>query len=149
MPLLDVVIVLAALLAATVGGAGYLRWQQLRPAPHIAHEIVQPERLGAEGLGESATLLQFSKERCARCTGAHRTLAQVADARDGVRHLDIDLTDRPDIARHFRVLQTPTTLILDQDGAIQTRFGGVPRRDVVELELARLTGSTPAPAPLG
>lgn len=140
MSLPDVMIMLAVLLAATIGGAGYLRWQQMRPAPNPPHEIVKLERLGAAGLGASATLLQFSTERCARCTGTHRTLAQVADARDGVRHLDVDLTHRPDIARHFRVLQTPTTLILDGDGAIQTRLGGVPRRDVVELELARLAG---------
>lgn len=142
MPVLDVLIVLAASLAATIGGAGYLRWRLRRPVPHIPHEVVQPERLGADGLGESATLLQFSTERCGRCVGAHRTLARIADERDGVRHLDIDLTHRPDIARHFRVLQTPTTLILDGDGAIQTRFGGVPRRDVVELEVNRLTGET-------
>lgn len=144
MSLFDVLIVLAALLAATIGGAGYVRWQLGRPAPHTPHEVVKPERLGADGLGESATLLQFSTQRCGRCSGAHRTLARIADERDGVRHLDIDLTDRPDIARHFRVLQTPTTLILDAEGAIQTRFGGVPRRDVVELEVARLTGEAPA-----
>jgi hypothetical protein len=69
----------------------------------------------------------------------HRTLAAVAAAHEGVRHLDIDLTHRPDIARHFHVLQTPTTLILDRNGAVQTRFGGAPNREVLELELARLT----------
>lgn len=140
----DAIIVLAVLLAATLVVGGYVQWRQYRPAPHIPHEVVQPERLGADGLGEAATLLQFSTERSARCSGAHRTLAQVADARRGVRHLDVDLTHRPDIARHFRVLQTPTTLILDSDGAIQTRFGGVVRRDVVELEVARLLRDTPS-----
>jgi hypothetical protein len=40
------------------------------------------------------------------------------------------------------VLQTPTTLILDRDGAIQTRFGGAPSREVVELELNRLMEET-------
>jgi thiol-disulfide isomerase/thioredoxin len=135
---LNLLIVLAVLLAATIGGAAYVWWLQRRPSPQVEHEVVQPHRLGADGLGETATLLQFSTQRCAKCPGAHRTLAELARERDGVRHLDIDLTHRPDIARHFRVLQTPTTLILDADGAIQTRFGGVPSRDVVELELARL-----------
>ena len=104
--------------------------------------MVEPERLGADGLGEFATLLQFSTELCARCPGVHRTLAAVADAHAGVRHLDVDLTHRPDIAKHFHVMQTPTTLILDKDGAVQTRFGGAPSREVLELELARLTGET-------
>ncbi|MCT9001862.1 TlpA family protein disulfide reductase [Microbacterium memoriense] len=139
MNLTDAALVLAALLAATLGIGLYLRWQQNRPRRQDPSEVVDPQRLGAEALGERATLLQFSTEMCARCPGVHRTLAEIADDRDGVVHLDIDLTHRPDIATHFHVLQTPTTLILDGDGVIQTRFGGTPRRDVIELELARVT----------
>jgi thiol-disulfide isomerase/thioredoxin len=137
-PVLDALIVLAALLAATVGVGVYLRWRQNRPQRHIAHEVVDPGRLGAEALGEAATLLQFSTELCARCPHVHRTLSAVAESRPGVSHLNVDLTHRPDIAKHFHVLQTPTTLILDRDGVVQTRFGGVPARGVIELELTRL-----------
>jgi hypothetical protein len=32
--------------------------------------------------------------------------------------------------------------VLDSDGVVQTRFGGVPNREVLELELSRLTGET-------
>ena len=140
MNLLGALIVLAVLLTATIFLGAFLQWRQNRPQRDISHEVVHPERLGADGLGELATLLQFSTELCARCPGVHRTLAAVADAHPGVRHLDVDLTYRPDIAKHFHVMQTPTTLILDKDGAVQTRFGGAPSRDVLELELARLTG---------
>lgn len=140
MTLVDALIGLALLLAATVAFGVFLRWRQSRPRRHIPHEVVEPARLGADRLGEAATLLQFSTEMCSRCPGVHRTLAAVADGRDGVVHLDIDLTHRPDIAKHFHVLQTPTTLVLDGAGAVRTRFGGVPNRDVLELELNRLTG---------
>lgn len=140
MNLVGALVVLAVLLAATLLLGAFLQWRQNRPQRHISHEVVQPERLGADGLGEFATLLQFSTELCARCPGVHRTLASVADAHPGVRHLNVDLTHRPDIAKHFHVLQTPTTLVLDRDGAVQTRFGGAPSREVLELELARLTG---------
>jgi hypothetical protein len=140
--ILGALIGLAVLLAATVALGVFLQWRQNRPQRHIPHEVVEPNRLGADALGESATLLQFSTELCARCPGVHRTLAAVADSRTGVRHLDIDVTHRPDIAKHFHVLQTPTTLVLDKDGVVQTRFGGAPNRDVLELELNRLTGVT-------
>ncbi|HVL62033.1 MAG TPA: thioredoxin family protein [Microbacterium sp.] len=140
MNLLGALIVLAVLLTATIFLGAFLQWRQNRPQRDISHEVVHPERLGADGLGELATLLQFSTELCARCPGVLRTLSAVADAHPGVRHLDVDLTYRPDIAKHFHVMQTPTTLILDKDGAVQTRFGGAPSRDVLELELARLTG---------
>lgn len=138
--LVDALLGLAILLVVTVGVGVFLQWRQSKPRRDIPHEVVQPERLGADGLGTSATILQFSTELCARCPGVHRTLSALADGRDGVRHLDVDLTHRPDIAKHFHVLQTPTTLILDRDGVIQTRLGGIPNRDVVELELTRLTG---------
>ncbi|MEI3866257.1 thioredoxin family protein [Microbacterium sp. CCNWLW134] len=138
MDLLPAVLTLTALLALTIGVGLLVRWREGRPRHHVAHEIIDPLRLGADGLGEQATLLQFSTEMCARCPNVHRMLAEVADRHDGVRHLDVDLTHRPDIAQHFHVLQTPTTLILDRHGAIQSRIGGVPSRDVLDLELARL-----------
>ncbi|MFT3798645.1 TlpA family protein disulfide reductase [Microbacterium sp.] len=139
MNLTDAALLLAALLAVTVGIGAYLRWLQNRPRRYHPSEVVEPLRLGATELGTEATLLQFSTELCARCPGMHRTLTAIADARPGVVHLDVDLTHRPDIAQHFHVLQTPTTFILDRDGVIQTRFGGTPSRDVIELELARIT----------
>ena len=139
MSLSGAALVLTALLAVTIGVGAYLRWQQNRPRRVDPDEIVEPQRLGAEALGERATLLQFSTEMCGRCPGVHRTLAAIADDREGVLHLDVDLTHRPDIAKHFHVLQTPTTLILDGDGVVQTRFGGTPSRSAVELELTRVT----------
>jgi hypothetical protein len=36
------------------------------------------------------------------------------------------------------VLQTPTTLILDSDGAVRARIGGAVRRDLVIAELDRV-----------
>ncbi|MEV4687900.1 TlpA family protein disulfide reductase [Microbacterium sp. LWH3-1.2] len=138
MNLVGALITLAVLLAATVALGVYLNWRQSRARRDVAHEVIEPHRLGADGLGEVATLLQFSTELCARCPGVHRTLAAIAADHEGVRHLDVDLTHRPDIAKHFHVLQTPTTLVLDRSGVVQTRFGGAPGRDVLELELNRL-----------
>lgn len=130
--------VTAALVVVAVGAGVVYRRTQGRARTVDSAEVVDPRRLGADGLGEEATLLQFSTEMCSRCPGVHRMLSDIADGRDGVRHLDVDLTHRPDIAQHFRVLQTPTTLVLDRNGAIRTRFGGTPGRAVVELELTRL-----------
>ncbi len=138
----DALLILAILLAATLAAGFVVRRRSGRVRRHIPHEVIQPARLGADGLGETATLLQFSTEMCTRCPGVHRMLSAVAAEHGGVRHLDIDLTHRPDIAKHFHVLQTPTTLILDRNGAVQSRIGGVPGRDVLELELARLTSET-------
>lgn len=139
MDLLSAVIILGALLAVTVGVGIFLRWRQNRPARFNPREVVDPARFGAQRLGDSATLLQFSTEMCSRCPGVHRTLRQIADESEGVLHLDVDLTHRPDIAKHFHVLQTPTTLVLDRHGVVKSRFGGTPSRHVVQMELDRVT----------
>jgi thiol-disulfide isomerase/thioredoxin len=87
-------------------------------------------------LNGEATLLQFSTEVCAPCVPTRRVLGQIADSTDGVRHVDLDLTHRPDIAARFNVLQTPTTLILDRTGVIRARIGGAPRQADVRAALA-------------
>jgi thiol-disulfide isomerase/thioredoxin len=88
--------------------------------------------------GAKATLLQFSTEVCAPCVPTRRVLGQIADSTDGVTHVDLDLTHRPDIAARFNVLQTPTTLILDRAGVIRARIGGAPRQADVRAALAEI-----------
>lgn len=98
--------------------------------------------LAPGALGSSATLVQFSTEYCSRCPATARQLAGVAARYDGVRHVEVDVTHRADLADRFRVLQTPTTLILDGRGLASARIGGVPRLDAVHEHLERLTRRT-------
>lgn len=89
-------------------------------------------------LGERATLLQFSTEFCAPCRATSVVLGGIATERADVAHVDIDLTERPEIAARFNILQTPTTLVLDSTGAIRARIGGAARRDSVLAQLSEL-----------
>lgn len=89
-------------------------------------------------LGGRATLLQFSTEVCAPCKATARVLGELADTTDAVSHVDLDVTHRPELAARYNVLQTPTTFILDAQGAIRARIGGAVRRDVIVAELDRV-----------
>jgi len=131
-------IVVSALLVVTVVAGVVVQRRQGRARAIHDGDVVDPRPLGAASLGRDATLLQFSTEMCSRCPSVHRMLSSIANDRDGVVHLDVDLTHRPDLAARFHVLQTPTTLVLDRTGVIRTRFGGTPGRAVVELELDQL-----------
>ncbi len=98
------------------------------------------------------TLLQFSTDVCAPCVPTRVLLGAIATENDGVQHVDIDLTHRPELATRFRVLQTPTTLVLDSRGAIRARIGGAPRATevraaVAEILDARTGAATGASAP--
>jgi thioredoxin-like negative regulator of GroEL len=73
-------------------------------------------------------------------------LGAAADDLDGVRHVEVDLTSRPDLAGRFGILQTPTTLVLDASGSVRLRIGGAARPDAVRDTLHTILGSDHATA---
>lgn len=91
---------------------------------------------GREAFGTAATLLQFSTPTCARCPATARQLDAVAALKSTttthgsarVRRLEIDLAERPELARRFDVMQTPTVLLVDGTQTVRARFGGPPRQ---------------------
>ncbi|PPF40391.1 thioredoxin family protein [Pseudoclavibacter sp. AY1H1] len=89
--------------------------------------------------GDSATIILFSTEFCARCPATKRMLDQLASTAPGVVVAEVDLTDRQDLARSYDVRQTPTVLVLDADGKRVARIGGPPRRAELEAQLLQLS----------
>lgn len=87
-------------------------------------------------LGQRGTLVQFSTELCTRCPQVRRLLGEVAAASEGIAHVEVDLTHRPDLSSRYRVLQTPTTFVIDRSGAVHARFHGVPQRHAIAEALA-------------
>jgi thiol-disulfide isomerase/thioredoxin len=75
------------------------------------------------------TLLQLSTTFCAPCRHTRILLGDLAHRTEGLRHIDVDLTDHPEWSTPLGVHRTPTTLALDADGVELFRVGGVPRRD--------------------
>jgi thiol-disulfide isomerase/thioredoxin len=75
------------------------------------------------------TLVQLSTTFCAPCRHARAVLSNLAERVDGLHHTELDLTERPDLARELSVLRTPTTLAVDDRGTEILRVGGVPKRD--------------------
>ncbi|MGA5413632.1 TlpA family protein disulfide reductase [Streptomyces pseudogriseolus] len=87
--------------------------------------------LGA-GLGERATLVQFSSAFCAPCRATRRVLGEVADMVPGVTHVEIDAEARLDLVRRLGIERTPTVLVLDAGGRVVRRAAGQPRKaDVI------------------
>ncbi len=87
--------------------------------------------LGA-GLGERATLVQFSSAFCAPCRATRRVLGEVAALVPGVTHVEIDAEARLDLVRRLGIVRTPTVLVLDAAGREVRRAAGQPRKaDVI------------------
>ncbi len=136
-----VIALCAALAVALAGGAVWRsRTGRMRavavPGQSAAQtgssaEALTSADLGA-GLGERATLIQFSSAFCAPCRATRRILTDVAGMTDGVEYVEIDAESRLDLVRAFNVLRTPTVLVTDSAGRVVKRAAGQPRKaDVI------------------
>lgn len=81
------------------------------------------------------TLLQLSTTFCAPCRHARILLSDLAQRTDGLRHVEVDLTDHPEWSTPLGVHRTPATLVLDDTGRELFRVMGVPRRDELAAAL--------------
>lgn len=95
---------------------------------------------GAAGLGETATIVQFSTVYCTRCPATHRLITELAAERPGVEVLHLDVTEAPDLVAEYRLRQTPTVLIVDAEGATRSRLSGAISRADLTAQLAALEG---------
>jgi thiol-disulfide isomerase/thioredoxin len=96
-------------------------------------------RVGAGGSGgwalaehapsgpDRVLLLQLSSPVCTPCRQTAAVLTQLTDQTPGLVHVELDVADRPDVARELGVMRTPTVVAFDRDGAELLRVSGVPR----------------------
>jgi thiol-disulfide isomerase/thioredoxin len=80
---------------------------------------------------EPVTLVQLSTTFCTPCRQTRALLADLADRTGGLHHVDLDVTDLPEVAAELGVMRTPTTLALTPQGVEILRIGGVPKRDTL------------------
>jgi thiol-disulfide isomerase/thioredoxin len=85
--------------------------------------------------GDRITFLQFSSEFCSQCVQTARILGELEQQSDDVLHLEVDITNRLDLANKYNILQTPTTLVLDRRGIVKSRIGGAPKAATLESEI--------------
>ncbi|HEX9336952.1 MAG TPA: thioredoxin family protein [Pseudonocardiaceae bacterium] len=105
---------------------------RIKAKPGGASATGLPEQVRAAlAAAPSVTLVQVSTTFCAPCRHARAVLAGLADTTDGLRHVELDVTDTPEIATSLGVLRTPTTVAFTSDGTELLRVGGVPKKDTL------------------
>ncbi|MEP6815771.1 MAG: thioredoxin family protein [Marmoricola sp.] len=119
-------------LAARPPGAGVsTRSPELPARPPEVGDSLLAGTGWASGLGERATLLQFSSAFCAPCRATRRILEEVARIVPGVVHIEVDAEQHLDLVRRVGILRTPTTIVLDHDGREVSRAAGAPTKQAV------------------
>ena len=89
--------------------------------------------------GERMTFLQFSTEFCSQCVQTARVYQELEQHSDGILHIEVDITNRLDVAKEFNILQTPTTLVLDAAGRVTSRIGGATKAQTLKDEIGHFT----------
>ena len=85
--------------------------------------------------GKKITFLQFSSEFCSQCVTTAKTFRELELQSSDTLHIEVDVTQRLDLAKKFSILQTPTTLVLDARGRITSRISGAARPQALRDEI--------------
>jgi thiol-disulfide isomerase/thioredoxin len=127
-------------LAGVVLKARNGRIQAARPAS--AKQALPGPVSGLLDPAAGVTLVQISTTFCAPCRHAKAVLSTLALNTEGLRHVELDVTDQPEVAQALGILRTPTTLALAADGRELLRIGGVPKgSDVLDALRPHLTSA--------
>ena len=136
-----IILVAAVVLAALVAG---LVWRSRtgRSKKVSNGQQIDLAQLGATkngqpvtSFGERLTFLQFSSEFCSQCVQTARVYKDLEQHSEGILHIEVDITNRIDLAEKYNILQTPTTLVLDASGRVTSRIGGAAKEQTIKDEI--------------
>ncbi|GAB3578193.1 thioredoxin family protein [Amycolatopsis endophytica] len=125
-------VVLGTLVVAGIAGAvlrarnGRVRAARRSPASDLPEPVATALDTGAQ-----VTLVQISTTFCTPCRHTRALLGPLAERTDGLNHVDLDVTNQPEVAQALGVLRTPTTIAFRADGTELLRVGGVPKRETL------------------
>jgi len=137
------VLVATLVAAAAVGALLRVRNGRIRDAKPVARELPAPVTAALDP-ASAVTLVQISTTFCAPCRHAKAVLAPLAERTDGLHHVELDVTNQPEVAQSLSVLRTPTTIALTPDGRELLRVGGVPKGpELLDALRPHLTSRTP------
>ena len=146
MPLETRLLIVAAVVLLVIGDGFYWRATTGRAKRVNAGEQIDLKLLGAVKNGEAVTkfgkrvtFLQFSSEVCSQCVQTARVFRDLEAHSDDILHIEVDITNRLDLARKFHILQTPTTLVLDHTGRVTSRIGGAAKAQTIQDEIGHFT----------
>jgi thiol-disulfide isomerase/thioredoxin len=128
--LLGALVVAGALALWLRSREGRIRGATAQVAGGSADSLPAPVR-AALADGAAVTLIQVSTTFCAPCRHARAVLRQLAGSTAGLAHVELDVTNQPEVAVSLGVSRTPTTVAFTSDGTELLRVGGVPRRDTL------------------
>ncbi|HEY7796155.1 MAG TPA: thioredoxin family protein [Microbacteriaceae bacterium] len=117
-------------------GFGY-KYKGIEALGVVPSRVELEKIIGVEASASGAEVLLFTTEMCSKCPQVRKNLQT-----KNVNFAEIDVTDRLDLASKLQIKQTPTVLVIGQNGEIKTRLSGsITQKQIVELELKELANA--------
>jgi len=142
MPLESRIALILGLLALGVAAGLIWKSQSGRARKVSAGEQINLAEIGAikngqpvTKFGQKVTFLQFSSEFCSACRQTAKLYSELEQVHPEILHIEVDITNRTDLANKFNILQTPTTLVLDSRGRVTSRIGGAVKQQTIQDEI--------------
>ena len=142
MPIETRVALIIGLLALSVAAGLIWRARTGRAKQVTKGEIINLAEIGAvkngqpvTKFGQKVTFLQFSSEFCTACRQTAKLYSELEKVHPEILHIEVDITNRVDLANKFNILQTPTTLVLDSRGRVTSRIGGAVKQETIQDEI--------------
>jgi thioredoxin-like negative regulator of GroEL len=128
------ILVLAPLIAfVAVGGVALMLRAQRGGQRELVGSVVETSRTNRR----LPSILYFTGENCTICHTAQRpalrALASGIDSNLEIREVDIAV--EPELARRYRVMSLPTTIVLDADGQVTEINVGFASSDTLRRQL--------------
>ncbi len=128
------ILLLAPLIAlVAIGGVAVVLRIQKGGQRELLGSVVET----AGGRGELPSILYFTGESCTICHTAQRpALRSLAAGIDpGIAIREIDIAVEPELARRYRVMSLPTTIVLDPSGQVTDINVGFANGEVLRRQL--------------
>ena len=146
MPVETRIVLVAAVILVVIAAGLFWKSRTGRAQRVAGGQLIDLAKLGATkngqpvtAFGERMTFLQFSTEFCSQCVQTARVYKELEEHSEGILHIEVDITNRLDLAKEFNILQTPTTLVLDAGGRVTSRIGGATKAKTIKDEIGHFT----------
>ncbi len=128
------ILLLAPLIAvAVIGGAALLLRTQKSGQRELVGSVVEPVARHQQ----LPSVLYFTGEACTICHTAQRPAlrALAASIDPGIEIREIDIAVDPELARRYRVMSLPTTIVLDAEGQVTEINVGFATGEILRRQL--------------
>ena len=132
---MEIFVSVAMLITITLAiGFGY-KLKGIESLGVVPSRVELEKIIGVEASISGAEVLLFTTELCSKCPQVRKNLQAKK-----INFAEIDVTDRLDLASKLQIKQTPTILVVSQDGQIRSRLSGsISQKNLSDLQLSELT----------